>query len=571
MPFRATTKYVPLCTRAAATELFIDSVAADLPRFSAQSALRQVLRLRDEERQKRERDRRAKIGLKVWEKTTSAHRSGGTVRLRELLKGTGADEAPATSEGASGAGPNGKSTGPPTKPERRQEKENMAEFISRKREMFLVQMALDTKREEIRKLEERAQLKEEALRKSEQMLEEDAIRFDTFLKENDRKAHLAMKKAERETKLKLDKAQEIKRLNQQIQIVQSDIAKHNEQLADCLKYKDFLDGLTPPDFVEEAKRGKRSRQEQCRLKRFDEKASHWESQRRRILHTHAEEERELAGQVAEKEQEDRRRGRRRKDGKEDARPRLSRPELPPRPLLEDEEATDSGEELPMFFTDPQQLLDIFTSLEEQNLFLIQNAQEAEEQLEELRKEYAGTRERMAAKQDGLRSNVAQLQMQIQEEKAKSSALKLRIASASGDREAQQEQLLRELHGKVKRTYEQCGFDAGTNPTTLFMLSDLEARLEDLLSTLAALPPDYVVRAEKEKEKRRRERKRAEQQALHDKLQEDRNRRSIQRSLEAPRKRTGRKVMRRSQPVRRRVRESKQEVNQTDLDEAKYLS
>lgn len=33
------------------------------------------------------------------------------------------------------------------------------------------------------------------------MLEEDAIRFDTFLKENDKKAHEAILKAERETKV----------------------------------------------------------------------------------------------------------------------------------------------------------------------------------------------------------------------------------------------------------------------------------------------------------------------------------------------------------------------------------
>jgi hypothetical protein len=45
--------------------------------------------------------------------------------------------------------------------EHRREKENMAEFISKKREMFLVQMSLDTKRAEIRKLEEQAQQREE--------------------------------------------------------------------------------------------------------------------------------------------------------------------------------------------------------------------------------------------------------------------------------------------------------------------------------------------------------------------------------------------------------------------------
>lgn len=45
----------------------------------------------------------------------------------------------------------------------------MAEFIAKKREMFLVQMSLNTKREEIRKLEEKVRVKEEALRKSEQV------------------------------------------------------------------------------------------------------------------------------------------------------------------------------------------------------------------------------------------------------------------------------------------------------------------------------------------------------------------------------------------------------------------
>lgn len=61
--------------------------------------------------------------------------------------------------------------------DRRREKENMSEYIAKKREMFLLQMSLETKREEIRKLEEKALMREEALKKSELMLEEDALRF----------------------------------------------------------------------------------------------------------------------------------------------------------------------------------------------------------------------------------------------------------------------------------------------------------------------------------------------------------------------------------------------------------
>jgi hypothetical protein len=59
----------------------------------------------------------------------------------------------------------------------------------------------DTKRQEIQKLEEKAQMKEDALKKSEMMLEEDAMRFDAFLKANDKKAHDALRKADAEAKV----------------------------------------------------------------------------------------------------------------------------------------------------------------------------------------------------------------------------------------------------------------------------------------------------------------------------------------------------------------------------------
>ena len=46
----------------------------------------------------------------------------------------------------------------------------------------------------------------------------------------------------------------------------------------------------------------------------------------------------------------------------------------------------------IYFTDPQQLLDIFTELEELNLSLIQNSQETEESLEEIRLTRLSTQE-----------------------------------------------------------------------------------------------------------------------------------------------------------------------------------
>lgn len=52
------------------------------------------------------------------------------------------------------------------------------------------------------------------------------------------------------------------------------------------------------------------------------------------------------------------------------------------------------QELPLYFTEPQQLLDEFIQLEEQNLSLIQNRQEMEETLEELSLSLRNTQLRM---------------------------------------------------------------------------------------------------------------------------------------------------------------------------------
>ena len=56
----------------------------------------------------------------------------------------------------------------------------------------------------------------------------------------------------------------------------------------------------------------------------------------------------------------------------------------------------SVQELELYFTDPQQLLDIFAELEEQNLSLIQNSQETEETLEEMKQTIKMTRKKMWA-------------------------------------------------------------------------------------------------------------------------------------------------------------------------------
>ena len=105
-----------------------------------------------------------------------------------------------------------------------------------------------------------------------------------------------------------------------------------------------------------------------------------------------------------------------------------------------------------------------------------------------------------------------------------------------------------------------------------MLSQLESKLESLLIEIERMPADYVIKAEREKEKRRRERKREEQQALQIRLQDERNKKAIERSMQAPKKRVGRQVMFRSKPIRKEQTNTGDDNGDKDNnDEQKFLS
>ena len=108
--------------------------------------------------------------LHVWDKTTASSRVGRTRRISD-------SEIPETELPPKLLAKLRKGVVPAatvmlSKEHWRREDEPMADFLAKKREMFLVQMALDTKRDEIQKLEQKAQMKEAAIKKSELLLEE---------------------------------------------------------------------------------------------------------------------------------------------------------------------------------------------------------------------------------------------------------------------------------------------------------------------------------------------------------------------------------------------------------------
>eukprot|EP01032_Pedospumella_encystans_P007903 gene7903-9421_t len=542
----------------------------------------QIFRMREEERRQKEEAKLKASTMHVWEKSKKEVQSA-TQRLQEMI---GDEKLLKLSEVVRQENDNAKMIMP-----RRQEKENTADFVAKKREMFLVQMSLDTKREEIRKLEEKAQMKEEALQRSEQMLEEDAMRFDAFLKENDKKAHDAIKRAEEETKRKQEKNQEIKRLTQQIQAVNSEMSKHREALEDCMRYKNFLDMLTPPEWFEQHARNRADHIARLKKESFDVKHKEWERMRRRLVEKHRKETEARREAAKERNKKSHHRGQVEEEEEEEVEVKLV---IPPAPRLEDEVIDEpEEEEVPMYFTEPQQLMDIFSALEEQNLFLIQNSQETEHTLEELRHAFVDTKVTMDSHTGVLQMQIDELQTQLLSEDqrlktlqnkrtaATESAVVAPKLSATAGKNAtvattqnqiEKERLLADLNAKVRNVYDLCGFDASSKPNTLFMLSQMESKLEVLLQDIERMPVDYVIKAEKEKEKRRREHKRAQQQAQQERQQEERNRRAIERSMQAPKKRNGPPVMYRTRLIKKEDKNTGlDDTTKDNNDEIKYLS
>lgn len=452
-----------------------------------------VFLLRERERQEKQDKRAREKNLKIWDKNpTKSSRLG-------LIKAAGG------SQRLSNAKTDRMFQG------RRREKENMTDFVAKKRDMFLIQMSLDTKRQEIQKLEEKAQMKEDALKKSEMMLEEDAMRFDAFLKENDRKAHDALKRADLETKEKQEKVIEIKKLNQEINKVDNEMSKYEEQLNACLKYKKFLDDLTPPEHLKAVA----DRKADAKQKKYDAKVS----------------------QGIDIDMDD----------------------------VESDEDEDD-----MYFKRPEQLLEIFAQLEERNLFLIQNVQETEEGLEELKTNMADTEQKMKEKTEQLDKNIKGLNEKIKLEQVK--AEQYRRRSSANTTTGNLVKLLSALSEKVREVYRKCDFDGGEQMMTLDMLRGIEGKLESLLREIKGLGEQKVKEAEKKKETERRNRVRRKKKEEQKKQYEERLAKSTARAKAEVIKRTGKIVMFRSPPLRKKTRKEVDVKKDDDAEDVKkYFS
>ncbi|XP_013381774.1 cilia- and flagella-associated protein 100 isoform X1 [Lingula anatina] len=503
-----------------------------------------IFMLRDKERQRKKQERIKNRNKKVHEKTTYASRVN--FRTAQMIRPADSDEEKEEDSDKALAVKEDPQFVLAVTKDRHVEKESLADYISKKREMFLVQYSLGVKRDEMRKLEEIAHAEERKLEMAEQYLEEDAAMFDEFLKENDKNSVDAIRAAEAETKAKIEKVQEIKRITAQMMGIRSEISKYEELLKEYQLYKGFLESLTPNVWLDERKKVQDERREQ--KKKEKEK----NEQNRKLVSTPSESSRGTGAKDARKLS---------KFGKTKELRRTpsqatqdSKSVAAATQAVEEEEETDEEPEL--YFSDSQQLLDIFAELEEQNLSLIQNSQETEEALEEMKQNIKSTKRKMEKETSVLKEQIDKLNTAIgkEETKAKDLEMKARMFNFGDFNQEDQERMLAELNQKVEHVYRACIGDNEANISTLQMLTNIENRLEELFEQIEMMPQDKVEAAEKSKEKERRLKQREEkmeQQRLH---QEERVRRALERAKAEPKKKLGRKLVERSEPPRLKKKE-----------------
>ncbi|XP_017335703.1 cilia- and flagella-associated protein 100 isoform X1 [Ictalurus punctatus] len=446
------------------------------------------------------------------------------------------------------------------------EKESIREFINKKREMFYLEYALAVKREEIAQLEEQASREEKKLAKAEKLLEDDAALFDTFLKENDKNSVEAIRIAEQESKAKMEKVAEIKRITAKMVAIKSNISKLEDTLQEYKLYKDFLFKISPPEW-----------QEKQRAKK-----------KHRTKSTSAINKEEHEGKSRETDRAKKTRQSDRHTGREKRSP-VSR-ELPP--LREtwvhsrhsikstpqgskissasESDSSEYEEEPELYFTEPQQLLNLLSELEEQNLFLIQNSQETEESLEEFRQTMEQTRKNIEQEANHLKQQIDAMTETLMREKEKTAELELNTRFFDfGKSKAEEESALNALGQKVEEVYRSCIGDSETNLSTLQMLMAIESRLGDLLESVELIPADHLAVAERAKEKERRLRLRDEKLIQQKQHQEERIKKAMERAQAEIKRTSGKKLMPRSQPPVRKLK-SKEHSDITDEEKEEYL-
>uniref|UniRef100_A0A8D1F4H1 DUF4200 domain-containing protein n=1 Tax=Sus scrofa TaxID=9823 RepID=A0A8D1F4H1_PIG len=431
-------------------------------------------------------------------------------------------------------------------------KRTVHEFINDQRDRFLLEFALSTKRNTIQKYEKHTTMKERQLMKAEKKLQEDAMAFEEFLRENDQRSVDALKMAAQETINKLQMTAELKKASMEIQAVKSEIAKTEFLLREYMKYGFFLLKLSPKQW-----------QIQQAMKRVSKSKENVNAMLPSIITSKFHSLNFKAIQLFENTVRFQRQFRNVSQSVDRKWLRnqafsfslffYSRAESISSEdsldfLLDDDMDYDLEPEL--YFKEPEELLQVLTELEEQNLTLVQYSQDVDENLEDVNKRERLIQDKINSSIEFLLEHKEMLKASClrEEEKAAELELRSRLFSFGEFNSDTQEKLIDSLSKKINQVYRVCIGDAevgSLNP--IQKLVKVESRLVELSDLIESIPKENVEAIERMKQKERRQKLREEKMREKQKHQEERLKAALERAVAQPKKKLGRRLIYRSKP------------------------
>ncbi|XP_048213907.1 coiled-coil domain-containing protein 38 isoform X6 [Perognathus longimembris pacificus] len=433
-------------------------------------------------------------------------------------------------------------------------KRTLFDFISDQRGRFLLEYALATKKNTIKKLDKCMTTKENQLKKAEKKLQDDAMAFEEFLRENDQRSVDALKIAAQETLHKLQMTAELKKANMEMQMVKSDIAKTEFLLREYMQYGHFLFKLSPKHWqIQQTLKKSQAAKSTTALPKIVPKIT---------VSSHKKHHRvDGSEKTSEKTSSDEYSTGKVSKGKQ-RKKSIYIPEPKKSSSRPDSSSSEDSIDLfldgyinftlepEIYFKEPEELLQVLTELEEQNLNLVQYSQEIDENLEDVNR-----REKIL--QDKISSNVTFLlehkemlkaQCMREEEKAAELELRSRLFNFGEFNSDTQEKLIQSLSKKINQVYTICIGDAEVGSMTAVQkLVKVENRLVELSDLIESIPKENVEAIERIKQKERRQKIRDEKMREKQLHQEERLKAALQRAVAQPKKKLGRRLIYRSKP------------------------
>lgn len=437
------------------------------------------------------------------------------------------------------------------------------DYIQTKRQMFFAQYGLSVKKNEMKSLEQLAKLEQQKIEQQEQAMEEDSHAFDQFLKDSAKEADKANKMAEKETKIKLEKQNEIKNSILKKQSIKSQIVRFEEELKEILTYRKFLFSIAPKRWQHEhassipdknARRGSNTTNSSGSRTDFgredDGSYSYFNSRpgtSNSVKSTNFGSNTSLDTLGADAFE-------------------LSNEEL------------DAEETPEIYFKRPEEVIVLLHDLEELNLCLIRNSQETEKAIEEMKEKRQKSENKIQEEIDFLTGvwglafgvqgsplnsfqppclkiqrsfSIGQIEKMTrlcEKDEAQVAELKLSCSMYDmGKVSEEQEKEQEKLNNKVGDVYKAVIGDNAAGIETIQMLSSLESKMEHLFDLIEQLPAEAVESAEKARERERRLRNREQKAREQRAAAEKRVKKALERAQEVYKKKTGKKLVFRSDP------------------------